>query len=211
MKRVAVKRVALLCSVLLAVILISCPLDNQPQMTVTQGGSSIPTGTGSHDFGEVIFGLSSPTTTFVIQNTGSGTLILTESPAVVVSGTDAASFTVDTQPATTVLAGTSTTFTIIYAPDALGGKVATISIANNDPNGAGAPYTFTVVGTAPWVDDFEDGASGWSMDITSTCDGSNTILGGYAIIASGSTQITVAGLPAHTMASAEFDFIPIDS
>jgi ELWxxDGT repeat protein len=53
---------------------------------------------------------------------------------VTTGGTDAADFTVTTQPSGTVAGGSSTTFTVRFAPGTEGAKSATIHIASNDPD-----------------------------------------------------------------------------
>ena len=62
-----------------------------------------------------------------------------------ISGTDAAMFTVGTQPASPVAPAGSTTFTITFTPTSLGAKTATVTIANDDADEN--PYTFTLTGT----------------------------------------------------------------
>lgn len=117
----------------------------QPAISVKQGSTNIPNGTGSFNYGSVAPG-SSSSVTFTILNTGNGSLNLTGSPMVQISGTDASLFTVTAQPYSPVSPnGGSTTFTLRFAPTSLGAKTATVSIASNDPN-IGA-YTFTVTGT----------------------------------------------------------------
>ena len=84
--------------------------------------------------------------TFTIQNVGTGTLALNGSPRVQVSGTDAADFTVTTQPTATVAGGGSTTFTVRFDPSALGVRNAILSIINSDSNET--PYDFAIQGSA---------------------------------------------------------------
>ncbi len=81
--------------------------------------------------------------TFVITNNGGATLNIS---SVVISGVDAALFTVVSPPATTVLPGGSTSFVIrftaLLVPDGI--KNATATINNDDPNEAA--YTFALRG-----------------------------------------------------------------
>ena len=81
--------------------------------------------------------------TFTIENIGyEGSLILTGSPAVTVSGDG---FTVLRQPAKTSLSpGESTTFTIRFAPAETQPYEGIVSIPNNDH--AEAEYTFALIG-----------------------------------------------------------------
>ena len=61
-----------------------------------------------------------------------------------ISGANAADFTVTVQPASSVAAAGSTTFTVSFDPSAAGTRVATLSIANDDANEN--PYDFAIQG-----------------------------------------------------------------
>ncbi len=76
--------------------------------------------------------------TYTIQNTGSGDLTI---GVFTVTG----DFALQTAPAATVTAGTSTTFTLRFDPSALGNRTGTVSFVNNDSNEN--PYDFSVSGT----------------------------------------------------------------
>ncbi len=83
---------------------------------------------------------------FTIENTGNANLNLTAAlPYIVISGTNAADFTLTTNPTTPVAAAGNTTFTITFDPSALGTRNASISIANDDADEN--PYTFAIQGT----------------------------------------------------------------
>lgn len=83
---------------------------------------------------------------FSIRNTGTGTLNLSGTPRVQITGPGASSFTVQNQPPATVGIGSSTPFTIRFAPVTAGLKQAVVSIANNDADEA--PYVFNLQGSA---------------------------------------------------------------
>jgi surface protein len=85
--------------------------------------------------------------TFTIENTGNQNLLLNGSSVVNVTGANASDFTVTTVPSITVAGLSSTIFQITFAPSGVGNRTATISIANNDTDEN--PYTFTIRGTAP--------------------------------------------------------------
>ncbi|WP_375559722.1 BspA family leucine-rich repeat surface protein [Bernardetia sp. OM2101] len=107
---------------------------------ILNGATFVSTG-NSTDFGT---GCSIVTHRFTIQNTGTGTLNLTGTPLVAISGSS--DFDVSTQPtANSILANGSLIFDITYTPTNTGTQTATISIANNDSNEN--PYTFIVSGT----------------------------------------------------------------
>jgi hypothetical protein len=102
---------------------------------------------------DVLFGLVSTNggtqdETFTIENHGNAALNLTGTPKVKITGTNVSDFTVITQPTSPVQPGGSTTFTIRFSPSALGGRQATVTIANNDAQfkGMGGAYGFNVSG-----------------------------------------------------------------
>ncbi|GAA4238110.1 hypothetical protein GCM10022291_27310 [Postechiella marina] len=81
---------------------------------------------------------------FIIYNTNTEQLVLSGSPLVEITGTDATLFTVSKQPDAVIEAGNSTTFEITFAPTSVGLKEASVSIVNND---AGEnPYNFNIQG-----------------------------------------------------------------
>jgi hypothetical protein len=116
----------------------------KPVLNVKNGSTDIPSGTGNHDLGNVSIG-SINYATFTIQNTGVVNLNLTGSSKVVISGADASSFSVTSQPVSPVTPNSSTTFKVKFIPTSVGLKTATVSISNDDT--ANNPYTFTISGT----------------------------------------------------------------
>ncbi len=109
-------------------------------------GDLTPTLTDFTDFGNVAIATNF-SRTFTIQNLGTVNLNLTAAaPHIVISGANAADFSVTTIPSTPIAASSSTTFVIRFAPTTPGIKNATITIANNDSNEN--PYDFSISGTA---------------------------------------------------------------
>ena len=95
------------------------------------------------DFGTIGVDSSSAARTYTIKNVG--TFDLT-GLAVTVDGTNSGDFTV-TQPALTTLApNTSTTFTVSFAPTAIGARSAVVKIASSDYDEN--PFDLRVSGTA---------------------------------------------------------------
>ena len=82
--------------------------------------------------------------TYTITNSGTAPLTLGQ---VSISGTNASDFTVTSQPASSVAAGGSTTFTIQFAPTAVGTSNATVSFTENDTSTT-SPFTFAISGVA---------------------------------------------------------------
>ncbi len=109
-------------------------------------GDAIPSTTDKTDFASVNVNTGNQTHTFTIQNNGSGTLNLTGTPMVAISGTDASDFSVSTQPASSsIVSAGITTFSITFNPSATGLRTATINISNDDSTAD--PYTFNIQGT----------------------------------------------------------------
>ncbi|MBW8682939.1 Ig-like domain-containing protein [Chitinophaga rhizophila] len=82
---------------------------------------------------------------FAVQNTGTGTLHLTGTPAVTIAGD--AGFTISAQPAVVNLGGSvSTNFSVSFNPagHAAGNYTATVTIASDDADTDKADYTFVV-------------------------------------------------------------------
>lgn len=121
-----------------------CPA--RPSINVLQGGTRIKSGSGEFDFGGAGLCSSSTPIEFTIANEGTQELSLTGTPAVTLSGTDTASFSIDAQPASSVIApGSSTTFTASFTPLARGKLAAAIRIPSSDTDFG--DYTFEIAGT----------------------------------------------------------------
>ncbi|RZJ34140.1 MAG: choice-of-anchor D domain-containing protein [Flavobacterium sp.] len=105
-------------------------------------GDATPSAADFTDFGSVSISSGSVVHTFTIQNTG-GTVLTLGANAVSLSATNG--FSVTSQPATTVAAGGSTTFTITFDPSTGGAETVTLNIANDDANEN--PYNFDITGS----------------------------------------------------------------
>ncbi len=131
--------------------------------TAIQSGDVTPTSLDDTRFTST--GIGIPIThTFTIQNIGTTLLNLTGgTPLVDISGDP--EFTITVQPpASTIAASGSTTFTIQYNPTDYSTKTATISIDNDDGTPAEMPYTFTIEGYIPNVDNFGPGGEWKYLD-----------------------------------------------
>jgi cyclophilin family peptidyl-prolyl cis-trans isomerase len=122
----------------------------QSKIAVTGGGQSIsdgsttPSATNDTTFGTTPVGGTPLSQTYTITNSGTGALAL---GTVSITGTNAADFTVTTQPATSVAVGGTTTFTVKFAPTASGTRAGTVTFTEDDPT-ATSPFTFAVSGVA---------------------------------------------------------------
>ena len=109
-------------------------------------GDTTPAAVDDTDFGSTAVAGGTIVRTFTIANLGDGGLNLTGTPRVTVSGTNAADFSVTTQPAAAVgTGGGTTTFQVTFDPSTGGLRTATLNIANNDADEN--PYTFSIQGT----------------------------------------------------------------
>lgn len=121
-----------------------------PEMNIQGNGQNIsdgdatPTSSDDTDFGSHMVGGSNLVRTFTIQNTGAGSLDLTGSPNVAISGSS--DFSVTSQPGSDpVSAAGSTTFQVTLDPTTVGTQTASISIANDDADEN--PYNFDISAT----------------------------------------------------------------
>jgi hypothetical protein len=108
-------------------------------------GSLSPSTTNGTDFWSKTAGLHSQERTFDILNPGEDMLSLTGSPAVTISGPQAADFTADlTSLAPSMSAGGQTWFRIIFKPSQVGVRQATVRIRCDDPERD--PFEFAIRG-----------------------------------------------------------------
>ncbi|MFN0202594.1 MAG: choice-of-anchor D domain-containing protein [Bacteroidia bacterium] len=108
---------------------------------------------------------------FTIENTGTANLTL---GAVTENHTETS---ISSQPATTIAAGTSTTFTLQFTPTSLGTKNVTLSFSTNDANEN--PYSFNVMLNA---------VNGFAPEI-SVLQGANIIAHNGSISIAGTTNL----------------------
>lgn len=98
------------------------------------------------DFGAQAMTSGTLIRTFTIQNTGTHTLAV---GTVTVSGAEAGDFQVTSQPAATVGAGGSTSFTVQFDPSATGLRKTTVTVPSNDLSKPG--FTFAISGTGTGI------------------------------------------------------------
>ena len=85
------------------------------------------------DFGEFAFGSESLYFNFVIKNTGSENLILTDTPNVMLSGNDTIDFEIIQPTSNTIEPKLSVSFKVKFSPKSLGIKNSKFNIVTNDP------------------------------------------------------------------------------
>jgi hypothetical protein len=118
-----------------------------PEIDVIEGSTNIAS-PGTYDFGSTNVGVSTSAITFTIENNGNGDLNLIGIPdhLIAISGAHAADFAIDeTSTSSTVTAGNSTSFTIIFTPSSEGAQSAVITIANDDTDEGS--YIINLIGT----------------------------------------------------------------
>lgn len=115
-------------------------LSLQPEIVVEQPvGTDLADGIASASFGAVAGPI---TKTFTVRNTGNASLT---GVGVLISGTQAADFTVVSAPAASLAVSGETTFTISFTPAALGGRAAQLRITSNDADEN--PFDITLSGS----------------------------------------------------------------
>lgn len=107
--------------------------------TISSGDTSPATSDGT-DYGTQTTN-QSVSRTFVLKNNGTGTL---SSISVALSGTNANQFSIVTNPASSVDAGSSTFFVVRFTPTSTGTKNATVTVSSSDPDTPS--YTFAIKG-----------------------------------------------------------------
>jgi hypothetical protein len=117
--------------------------DDAPVFNIKTASGKVSAG-GSFDFGTISINTTKDVV-FTVENLGNADLLLTDTPKVSISGTDAALFAVNGDyPSSPIAAGSSTTFVLRFLPVTNGSKTATVSVPNNDA--ARGTFSFTVTG-----------------------------------------------------------------
>jgi subtilisin-like proprotein convertase family protein len=142
--------------------------DSGPNINVAGRGTTIvdgdttPSTTDDTDFGAAAVSGGTVTRTFTIENTASGTVHLTGTPLVEITGPHAGDFRVTSQPAAaTIAAGASVTFEVEFDPSDTGIRSATVIIANDDVDEH--PYNFAIQGTGAIYSANMDVDPGWTL------------------------------------------------
>ncbi len=146
-----------------------------PEIRVQGNGITIVDGDGTptyvdHTRFPAVSGSGTTNRTFTIYNTGGGTLSLTGTPHVAVSGTHSGDFTVTTQPDASIDPGSNTTLTVEFDPSAAGRRKAVLTILSNDSDES--PFTFSIEGMGHQARSFDasyalsglDGTNGFRLD-----------------------------------------------
>jgi len=110
---------------------------------VITNGTDIASQQNGTDFG--ILWNTSATHTFIVTNSGAGTLLLTNDPAVYFTGTNTNGFEIITWPNTAITGGMSSSFSVRYTPVAAGIRRLSLFIPYCDDSVTNI-YTFVIQG-----------------------------------------------------------------
>ena len=113
---------------------------------VSPPSAELSDGSGEIDLGKVIHGRSGIARIITIRNAGATDLTL---GPIIKGGTDDGDFAVSTPATTTLSAGASVDFTVIFTPGALGVRTASIHIPSNDADEASFDIALTGTGVTP--------------------------------------------------------------
>lgn len=114
-----------------------------PDIEVQQpAGTNLPDAATTNDFGTGLVLTTNLTKTFIITNSGATNLT---GLVVTKDGTHAADFIVSNPGNTNLPVNSSTTFSVSFAPGAVGNRTAAIHIASNDPDEN--PFDIALTGT----------------------------------------------------------------
>ncbi len=173
-----------------------------PEINLSQVGTTLSNGS-SYNFGAILIGQSSPAITFTIDNSGSSNLLLSGSPKLTVTGTDASEFRVTDNTTSPIVPGGHTTLMVTFAPTVMGPRTALLTIASNDGDESNSTVTLQGVGLTPDLKVKQgslDLPNGGSFDVGPSAVGHQvhypfTIdnLGNSELTLNGSSKIQVSG------------------
>ncbi|MCB1157941.1 MAG: choice-of-anchor D domain-containing protein [Leptospiraceae bacterium] len=169
-------------------------LTTGPEIEVSQNSTSISSG-GSYDFGALDPGNYS-TRTFTINNTGDSELSLS---GVSLSGANAASFSVEIQPAFNISASGFTSFSIKFSSIVGGTYTATLTILSNDSDEGTFTIQLTGTGLGPEINlvqgstNLVSGTSYYDFGNQGNASSSEVIT--FTIQNTGNTDLVLSGSP----------------
>ncbi|HAS46427.1 MAG TPA: hypothetical protein DCS93_38455 [Microscillaceae bacterium] len=170
-----------------------------PREINVKAGTTNLASNSTRDFGNVNVGSSSGDVTFTIENLGGFDLTLngTAGSLVVLSGTNAADFTVTQTNVTSPIAGFSNkTFTVSLNPSATGTRTAALTIMSNDADEGTYTINLTGNGANPEINvkaGTTDVASGGTYDFGSVQSGQSSADVTFTIENTGNGMLTLSG------------------
>lgn len=177
---------------------------DKPEIALEQpAGTNLDDG-GSSNFGSTLLGGTS-SLTFTLKNTGNAALT---GISLTKDGSNAADFTVSALPAS-IAAQSSVTFTVDFAPSALGARTAAIHIASTDEDENTFNLTLTGTGISPEIvveyptgTSLTDGVSNVGLPTTSV--GSSSAAQTFTLRNTGTSPLTDISITKDGANSAEF-------
>ncbi|MBL4709345.1 MAG: choice-of-anchor D domain-containing protein, partial [Flavobacteriales bacterium] len=134
---------------------------------IINNGDNTPSINDNTNLGALVSNTGSISKSFTILNQGSDTLTLNGSPLVSLVGSS--EFMVTNSPASNLLPGASTSFTITYTPNSIGLDTVELSILNNDA--AKSNYQFRLYGTGAGLNGLNFDGSGDYVNINTVSSG----------------------------------------
>ncbi|MDW7690684.1 choice-of-anchor D domain-containing protein [Flammeovirgaceae bacterium SG7u.111] len=130
-----------------------------------ESGDNTPSIADLTDYGNVVQ-IDTLEYTYTIKNNGTTGLVLSGTPAINITGTNASDWAVLTQPVGPVAVNDSVSFTLRFLPGGLGLREATVEISTNDLDEN--PFTFNIegVGVKPVMEVHGNGSFITNGDIT---------------------------------------------
>ncbi len=184
-----------------------------PEIAVEQGLADLASGGTAQDLDEGFIGVPGSSKTFTIRNAGTQDLTgITPTPG----GTHPGDFTLDlTGTATTLAPGATTTFSVTFAPTALGARSASVMIASNDYDEASFVVPLTGTGVPPEItlaaspeSMAEDGSGGLAFTFTRSGPTTNPLTVDFTVggTAGFSTDYTQSGAGAFAASAGSVTF-----
>jgi uncharacterized delta-60 repeat protein len=177
-----------------------------PEIAVEQPlGTGLTDGSGTTTLPATVVGASSAATTFTIRNTGTAEL---SGISITKDGTHAADFAVSA-PSTSIAAGGSVTFTVVFSPVASGTRTAAIHITSNDADENPFDISLSATGNGPEIGveyptstQLVDGVS--SVTLPATNVGSSSTAQTFTLRNTGNQSLTGISITKDGTNSAEF-------
>ena len=172
-----------------------------PEIAVFNGVSTAPANERQTDIGSLGFSptavSASTVQTFTVSNTGTSTL---RDLVTYVTGPDSADFVVSEFDSRLLAAGAQTTFTVTFAPSAIGPRAATVQIFSNDADESTFGISVSGTGTLAAPDITMELPGGSPLSAGTVIGWGQTLTGdATAQLSMGSAQAIAAGNP-HSVA-----------
>lgn len=169
-----------------------------PEIAIRQGTTDLISGGSAFNLGNLLVG-SNYSTTFTLYNLGTANLNLGGTPLMQIGGTDAADFSVVTQPASSVAPLNFTNVVVQYNPSSPGAKSAYLKVISNDSDEAVFVLNLSATAQVPYAE-INVMQNGSNYPSGSTYTYYSTIAGGtydatFTLQNQGTGNLTLSGSP----------------